>query len=63
MHPRGYRVRLSARRLVLAMTGLALMLGALPALTGAMPGTAAISAPGRRRHRLAGPDAQRPGLG
>jgi hypothetical protein len=44
MHPRGYRVRLSARRLVLAMTGLALMLGALPALTGAMPGTAAISA-------------------
>jgi hypothetical protein len=44
MHPRGYRVRLSARRLVLAMTGLALTLGALPALTGAMPGTAAISA-------------------
>jgi hypothetical protein len=44
MHPRGYRVRLSARRLVLAMTGLALTLGALPALTGAMTGTAAISA-------------------
>jgi Abnormal spindle-like microcephaly-assoc'd, ASPM-SPD-2-Hydin/PQQ-like domain len=44
MHPRGYRVRLSARRLLLAMTGLALTLGALPALTGAMPGTAAIAA-------------------
>jgi hypothetical protein len=44
MHPRGYRVRLSARRLVLAMTGLALTLGALPALAGAMPGTAAIAA-------------------
>src|SRR5215831_3337222 len=40
MHPRGYpRVRLPARRLLLAMTGLALTLGALPALTGALPGT------------------------
>src|SRR5262249_22684029 len=45
MHPRGYlRLRLSARRLLLAMTGLALTLGALPALTGAMPGTTAIAA-------------------
>src|SRR5262245_27971959 len=45
MHPGGYpRVRFSARRLVLAMTGLALALGALPALTGAMPGTTAITA-------------------
>jgi hypothetical protein len=45
MHPRGYlRLRLSARRLLLATTGLALTLGALPALTGAMPGTAAIAA-------------------
>ena len=44
MHPRGYRVRLSARRLLVAMSGLALTLGALPALTGAMPGTTAITA-------------------
>ncbi|HEY7361929.1 MAG TPA: PQQ-binding-like beta-propeller repeat protein, partial [Streptosporangiaceae bacterium] len=45
MHPRGHpRVRLSARRLVLAMTGLTLTLGALPALTGAAPGTTAITA-------------------
>ena len=45
MHPRGYlRLRLSARRLLLATTGLALTLGALPALTGAMPGTTAIAA-------------------
>jgi hypothetical protein len=62
MHPRGYRVRLSARRLVLAMTGLALTLGALPALTGAMTHGRDLRA-GRRRHRLAGPDAQRLGLG
>jgi len=45
MHPRGYlRARLSARRLVLAMTGLALTLAALPAVTGAAPGTTAIAA-------------------
>jgi len=35
--PRGYlRLRLATRRLLLATTGLALTLGALPALTGAM---------------------------
>jgi hypothetical protein len=45
MHPRGYlRLRLSARRLLLATAGLALTLGALPGLTGAMPGTTAIAA-------------------
>ena len=44
MHPRGYRIRLSARRLLLAMTGMALALGALPALTGALPGTTASTA-------------------
>src|SRR5215470_8504348 len=44
MHPRGYRVRLSARRLLLAMTGLALTLGALPTLNGALPGTTASTA-------------------
>jgi len=45
MHPRGYlRARLSARRLVLAMTGLALTLAALPAVTGAAPGTTAVAA-------------------
>jgi len=45
MHPRGHlRVRVSARRLVMVMTGLALTLGALPALTGAMPGTTASTA-------------------
>src|SRR5215831_1415044 len=59
MHPRGYRVRLYARRLVLATTGLALTLGALPALTGAMPGTAAITA--RADDVTASQDAMRDG--
>jgi hypothetical protein len=46
MFSRGYpRARHgSARRLILGMTGLALALGALPALAGAMPGTAAVAA-------------------
>ena len=59
MHPRGYRVRLSARRLLLAMTGLALTLGALPALTGALPGT--VASPARADDVTASQDVMRNG--
>jgi hypothetical protein len=45
MHPRGHlRLRIPARPLVMAMTGLALTLGALPAVTGTAPGTATVTA-------------------
>src|SRR5215831_2383676 len=45
MHPRAHRrLRIPARPLVMAMTGLALALGALPAVTGAAPGAATIIA-------------------
>ncbi|HCU92086.1 MAG TPA: hypothetical protein DHU96_04865, partial [Actinobacteria bacterium] len=46
MHARGYlKVRISpARRLYMAIAGLALTLAMLPALTGAAPGTRAVPA-------------------
>jgi hypothetical protein len=45
MHPRGHlRLPIPARPLIMAMTGLALTLGALPAVTGAAPGAAAVIA-------------------
>src|SRR5215831_8355322 len=45
MHPRGYRrLRVPTRPLVMAVTGLALALGALPAVTGAAPGAATVIA-------------------
>src|SRR5215831_18707389 len=45
MHPRGYlRRRILSRPMVMAMTGLALALGALPAVTGAAPGAATVIA-------------------
>jgi len=45
MHPRAHRrLRIPARPLVMAVTGLALALGALPAVTGAAPGAATVIA-------------------
>src|SRR5262252_6569213 len=45
MHPRAHRrLRVRTRPLVMAMTGLALALGALPAVTGAAPGAATVIA-------------------